>query len=216
MSKYLLKLSLLGLSLCSLAPAIANSDNALQPLRLQDDDRSDRTPVNSAKVEEIEQEKLTGQAQQKVKMFATSLKKALVRAIQDDGLAHAVDVCHTVAPKIATSLSSDGWQVGRTSLRTRNTENQPDQWEIQMLEKFDNQFKAGVSASQLAASLNDQGQFRYMQAIPTEQVCLACHGAAIDSALSKVINQHYPNDAASGFTLKDIRGAFTLTKQLAE
>lgn len=165
---------------------------------------------------ENEERILEVEAQRKIQQFGKRLKHALVTAIQEDGLVHAVNVCHTVAPEIAVNLSSDGWTVGRTSLRTRNTDNAADRWEKQTLQYFDSEYKAGRNAKQLTASLNDNVQFRYMKAIPTEQVCLACHGSSIDSELSASIRKQYPNDTAVGFTLEDIRGAFTLSKSLTE
>jgi hypothetical protein len=52
-----------------------------------------------------------------------------------------------------------------------------------------------------------------MKAIPTDKVCLACHGSTVDETLSQAIINKYPQDRAVGFTLEDIRGAFTLSKQ---
>jgi uncharacterized alpha-E superfamily protein len=159
------------------------------------------------------QESLTVEAQQRIKRFATTLKTALVSAIQEQGLVHAVDVCHSVAPQIAESLSTEGWQVARTSLKTRNQNNQADMWERDTLEDFDRRFKAGTPAGELTASLQSDTQFRYMKAIPTDKVCLACHGSTVDETLSQAIINKYPQDRAVGFTLEDIRGAFTLSKQ---
>lgn len=82
-----------------------------------------------------------------------------------------------------------------------------------MLEDFDRRFKAGTPAGELTASLHSDTQFRYMKAIPTDKVCLACHGTKVDSTLREAINNKYPQDRAVGFTLEDIRGAFTLSKQ---
>jgi len=163
-----------------------------------------------------QQELLTSEAQHRIKQFAGQLKSALVTAIKEQGLAHAVNVCHERAPQIAQELSTDGWRVARTSLKTRNDVNKPDQWELETLKDFDRRFKGGTAASQLTASLTGPEQYRYMKAIPTDQVCLACHGSSVDADLSASINRMYPNDIAIGFTLEDIRGAFTLSKQINE
>ncbi|WP_371193858.1 DUF3365 domain-containing protein [Glaciecola sp. SC05] len=162
----------------------------------------------------FDQMQLRKEAQQKIQQFASTLKSALVGAIQSGGLAHAVDVCHSTAPQIAEDLSTEGWHVARTSLKARNEQNQPDSWEVEMLQTFDQQFKSGIEAKALNAELYKQAKFRYMQAIPTDQVCLACHGVSIDAALSEAINKQYPKDRATGFTLEDIRGAFTVSKAL--
>ena len=47
---------------------------------------------------------------------------------------------------------------------------------------------------------------------PTALVCLTCHGADIEPDLKAEIDRIYPNDQAIGFTLGELRGAFTITK----
>jgi hypothetical protein len=178
----------------------------------KDEKRLAQSHTNS----QTDQGQLRAEAQQIIQQFAGSLKKALVTAIQSGGLVHAVDVCYSTAPDLAKDLSKDGWRVARTSLKTRNTQNQPDDWEAKMLDSFDSQFKAGVNVKELNISLYDQQRFRYMQAIPTDKVCLACHGVSIDAALNDAIMKQYPNDRATGFSLEDIRGAFTLSKALED
>ncbi|MDX1426157.1 MAG: DUF3365 domain-containing protein, partial [Kiloniellales bacterium] len=58
--------------------------------------------------------------------------------------------------------------------------------------------------------------YRYMKAIPVGEVCLTCHGADIDPALMAEIEAFYPEDQATGFALGELRGAFTVSKTLAE
>jgi hypothetical protein len=159
---------------------------------------------------------LIGQAKQKIKSFATELKAELVGAIKAGGLEAGVAVCHSKAPEIASRLSTDGWTVARTSLRTRNIKNAPDDWESNMLKQFDERFKQGEAASNLSAVLSTEDQFRLMKAIPMDQVCLACHGSSISPQLKSTLQKHYPNDTATGFSLEDIRGAFTLEKSVSE
>ena len=159
---------------------------------------------------------LEQQARQKTAEFGRSLKQALVSAIQSEGFPYAVDVCKIKAPDIAQKLSSDGWQVARTSLKTRNPANRPDPWESEMLSAFDAAFKAGKPADKLTAIFSDTSTFRFMQAIPTGKVCLACHGQQVEPGLLQRIQTNYPDDSATGFTLEDIRGAFTLSKELEQ
>jgi hypothetical protein len=156
------------------------------------------------------------EAQQKVRLFAGRLQQELMTAIKSGGLIYTVDVCQSQAPLIAKSLSTDGWQVGRTSLKTRNIANQADEWELAMLAQFEKRNKASEDANQLTAFKKDERYLRYMKAIPTQQVCLACHGSKVDPGLRDAINERYQEDRAIGFSLSDIRGAFTLTKHLSE
>lgn len=161
-----------------------------------------------------QQIQLEREAKAKIKVFADTLKQTLVSAIQSGGFAEGVNVCKNQAPVIAESLSTDGWQVARTSLKVRNTDNQASNWEQETLKGFDAKFKKGVSPDSIDASLLTETSFRYMKAIPTGQICLSCHGPEIDKTLQQTITAQYPLDSATGFTLNDIRGAFTLHKAI--
>ena len=62
----------------------------------------------------------------------------------------------------------------------------------------------------------DNTEFRYMKAIPTQELCLGCHGSNINPELSALINKTYPDDKAINFALGDIRGAFSLQKVISD
>ena len=47
-----------------------------------------------------------------------------------------------------------------------------------------------------------------MRAIPTEALCLTCHGETLAPELAAAIAREYPNDQATGFKLGELRGAF--------
>ena len=53
-----------------------------------------------------------------------------------------------------------------------------------------------------------------MKAIPTAQLCLACHGENIDSITRTRLEKLYPDDQAAGYKVGDIRGAFSITQPL--
>ncbi|NVK54735.1 MAG: DUF3365 domain-containing protein [Alteromonadaceae bacterium] len=162
--------------------------------------------------EAIKTEQLEVQAKQRINVFSTQLKKALLGAVQENGLKHAVSVCKEQAPVIAQNLSTDDWTIARTSLKTRNAENTPSDWEHAMLTLFDQRYKAGDQASSLHASIVKDNNFKYIQAIPTGKLCLACHGKSVEPSLLQQIQTNYPHDKATGFTLQDLRGAFVVTK----
>jgi len=61
---------------------------------------------------------------------------------------------------------------------------------------------------------NGKKVFRYMKAIPTQDVCLKCHGTDIDPAVIKALDETYPNDKAQGFKEGNIRGAFTISQPM--
>jgi hypothetical protein len=160
------------------------------------------------------------QAQGIVKEFAATLQGELQSAMQSGGPVAAVDVCKDRAPAIAASLAEQtGWSVGRTSLKPRNAElNAPDPWEQRVLAQFEESHQAGADAASMtyAEVVEEDGVsvYRYMKAIPANQVCLACHGSDIEPGLAEALDAAYPEDQARGYALGDIRGAFTLSKPL--
>jgi hypothetical protein len=54
-----------------------------------------------------------------------------------------------------------------------------------------------------------------MKPVPTDELCLTCHGSEIPAEVAIQHDQLYPKDTARGFKEGDIRGAFTLSKNLS-
>jgi hypothetical protein len=151
--------------------------------------------------------------------YADQLKSALVASLQANGPLGALDVCHSAAPAIAADLSrTSGWTVARTSSKPRNASSAPDRYEQWIMRSFETRIGAGEKAADLvSADIVDQNggkAFRFIKAIPTDRMCLTCHGAHIDPELKRKISQLYPKDRATGFKAGDMRGVFTLSKRL--
>lgn len=155
-----------------------------------------------------------------IKEFATTLQGELQAAMKAGGPTKAIGVCKDRAPAIAADLSArSGWEVGRTSLKVRNQAmNLPDDWETGVLEAFEERNAAGESVDTMAFAevvpVEGGKQFRFMKAIPTGEVCLACHGTQITPEVAATLDEQYPGDQARGYNLGDIRGAFSLSKPL--
>lgn len=154
-----------------------------------------------------------------VKEFGGSLKEALGKAMQEGGPLNAIEACNKVAPHIAHEQSAKhGWDVGRTSLKTRNDANAPDEWEQKVLASFEERKAKGEDVEKMehAEVVTENGKqvFRYMKAIPTAEVCLKCHGAEVDPKVKAKLEGLYPNDKAYGFKMGDIRGAFTIKQPM--
>lgn len=150
------------------------------------------------------------QAKKITNTFANELKTTLMAAVAKGGLSAGVEVCQEQAPEIAKKYSSHGWQISRTSLKTRNSQNTPNIDEIAILQDFAKRLASGEPAKTVFYSnLNPQsGEYQFMKAIPTGQMCLACHGENISDDLQTKIKAHYPKDTATGFKLGELRGAF--------
>ncbi len=154
-----------------------------------------------------------------VKTYVSKLKGALKTAMSEGGPVLAIETCSLQAPAFAEQVGhSSGWQVGRTSLRTRNPDNRPDTWEKAGLEEFERLHRQGVPASKLVRSAiveNKTGRsFRFLKAIPTGGLCLSCHGEKITPQVQRALEKIYPEDRATGYLKGDLRGAFTLSKPL--
>lgn len=170
----------------------------------------------SATADTVDQAALKMEAIGIVKQFGGSLKPELKMALKEGGPAHAITVCSTKAPEIANGLTnSTGWSVKRVSLKARNAETaMPDAWEKGVLEQFDKRQAEGESAEKMAYAEVVDGQYRFMKAQGVESLCLKCHGTQIAPETEKALQQHYASDSARGYSLGQIRGAFSLTKPL--
>jgi len=151
--------------------------------------------------------------------FLGELKPALVGAMQAGGPTHAIPVCAERSPEIAASLSKEtGWTVTRVSLKARAPSATPDAWERAGLERFDAEVASGTPANTLehaeVITAETGNSFRYLKAIPTGAVCLSCHGESISQDVRDTLAVHYPGDAATGYALGQVRGAFSLSKTL--
>jgi hypothetical protein len=147
------------------------------------------------------------------------LLATLSAAIDKGGPDGAIAVCRDEAPKLAKAASEQsGWNIRRVSLRQRNPKAVPDAWERAALEDFDRRATAGESPATLekAELLNEGGQKvqRYMRALPTQPLCLACHGdaASLSPAVSARLKELYPEDRAVGYAVGQIRGAMTIKR----
>lgn len=163
----------------------------------------------------------TAMAKAAVKSLADSLKHELQTAMQSGGPAAAIQVCNTRAMPLTDEIASENkLQLARVSLRNRNPANAPNAWQAAVLQDFEVRRAAGEDVNQLTWSETADGggakEFRFMKAIPTGGVCLACHGTALSPDISRVLNELYPDDQATGFSEGDIRGAFVVTNTVSD
>lgn len=160
---------------------------------------------------------LEQEAQSITRAFGKELKAVLQVTIMTGGPVEAIQVCKTSAPRIANQLAQEkGWDVGRTSHKVRNPNNTPDAWEQQILALWQDKISRGAPVANMKASEvvmeNGVATYRYMQAIPTGQMCLNCHGTQISGQVNNTLKGLYPSDLATGFKQGELRGAFSLKK----
>jgi len=174
--------------------------------------------VQAASVDTQALEQKAGQITQ---AFGGQLKSVLQTAIKSGGPVQALEVCKINAPATAKSIGdTEGWKVGRTSLKVRNPANTPDAWETTVLQHWNQKIKEGAPAAGLKAStvvtIDGKPTYRYMQAIPTGELCVTCHGTSLAQPVKEALAKLYPKDQATGFKVGDLRGAFTLEKVLED
>lgn len=151
------------------------------------------------------------------------LRGAMIQAMQRamaEGTAAAIAVCRHLAPQISAGIEAEtGWHIRRPALRVRNPEMRPTPAERAVLLGFEVRHAAGQPV-QLLRSLrgtetDGRVEIHFMQAIPMMEGCVACHGTSIDPQTAGAIQALYPEDAAVGYAVGDLRGAFSLTRTVA-
>lgn len=161
----------------------------------EDTDRDDETrPRKSDKRNAIA-------ARAKDALF-TRLSDRLMEVMQSDGPAAAINVCSNEAVTIAESVGKEhGVEIGRTSFKLRNPNNAPRDW----VKPF---VKSRVDTPQQVQLEN--GSLGVLYPIRISVKCLMCHGGDDDilDAVKPELAKRYPNDAATGFKLDDLRGWF--------
>ena len=129
------------------------------------------------------------------------LKKKLIEAIGTEGVGGAIVVCSEEAPRIAANVAQEhDVAIGRTSFRLRNPENTPPEW------------AKGLVAERIEEStfLSRGERLAALLPIRLQVPCLMCHGPAesLPPEVKDALDQHYPNDEATGFEQGQLRGWF--------
>lgn len=163
----------------------------------------------------VEAENLKAEGLEVMTSFVDQLRPQLVLAIRYGGPSNAVEVCAQKAPQIAKEISAEtGWDVRRVSLKNRNENAVPDEWERSILETFERAQATGASEDELVASILLKNEFRMMKAQVLQPLCATCHGTSIDEQTVEVLKQYYPNDLAIGYEQGQVRGAISIRKTL--
>jgi len=127
------------------------------------------------------------------------LSARLQGAVQEIGLAGAIEVCQTEAPAIAKAVSNEQeLKVGRTSHRLRNRANAPPVW------------VADLESRACRVYAHPDGRIGVTLPILAMNLCLKCHGTddCIPTGVKEALAKAYPEDEAHGFAPGDIRGQF--------
>jgi mono/diheme cytochrome c family protein len=161
----------------------------------------------------------TAEARKVAGSVPPKLLAVLNEEIAASGPEGAILVCRDKAPQLAKAASEEtGWAIRRVSLKNRNPRAVPDAWERAALEDFDRRAAAGENPATLekaeVVTVDGKATYRYMKALPTQPLCVACHGPAdqLSPAVRDKLKALYPDDKAVGYRPGEIRGAITIHK----
>lgn len=179
--------------------------------------QSKPTTTKNASAIGIDQAALTEKAKLATQALGAGLKTALEAALKTGDPVNALSICNTQALAIANQVSVEqGIEVSRISLKNRNPNNAANAWQTKILNDFEARKATGENPSNLSYTAVVGDEFRFMKAIPTGEVCLACHGQTISPAVSAKLAELYPQDKATGYNAGDLRGAFVVVKNIGQ
>lgn len=173
--------------------------------------------LSVAQAQEFDKQKAIAEAKEVTQIFAGALKTELVAAMQSGGPLNALGVCNLEAMPITDRVTSESnAEVSRVSLKHRNPKNAPNDWQRTVLEEFDTRAANGEDIEKMASvttvEKDGKTQVRFMKALPTGSVCLSCHGEQLGTDVTARLDELYPDDKATGYSLGQVRGAIVVVK----
>lgn len=142
------------------------------------------------------------------KVLGTNLKKA----IQSKGILNALSFCNVNAYPLTDSMSTQlNAPIKRVSDRYRNPANKANEKELAYIQNAKKQLASGQKVKPLVHEMN--GKMIGYYPIPTDGLCLNCHGTPNTQIQQKTltkINQLYPADKAVGYQVGELRGIWVV------
>lgn len=152
--------------------------------------------------------------------LGADLMSTMANEMASGGPVAAVRVCSEVAQQISAEHSQEGLTVARVTLKARNPLNRPDPYERSVLERLQKLHEEGDLPPEFVEVVEQEGNrvLRYMRPIQTAELCLTCHGdaGALDPQVRRIIQDRYPEDAATGYQAGDLRGAISVQALLRD
>jgi hypothetical protein len=149
-------------------------------------------------------------AETAAKQLGSTLLRELMSALAKSDPAAALEVCSSRAQAITADVAeTSGVSVGRSSLRLRNPANAPPAWVRAWLDEQGERPAAGVTGFTRIDDAPGGKVARFLAPIVVDGPCLQCHGArdTLAPQVVALLEERYPEDAATGYSLGDLRGA---------
>jgi hypothetical protein len=152
------------------------------------------------------------------------LRTNLMTAMQSGGISNALPFCSLAAsPLTAGMATKHGVTLRRVTRKARNPNGRADAVETAILEKFADALRTGARSATnppppVVTNLSAQTVSFFAPILIANELCLKCHGEPgqdIGFEDLAVIGRLYPQDAATGFRMGDLRGAWRIDFPLA-
>jgi len=140
----------------------------------------------------------------------TALSQELKSVIQKKGIEKAIEHCNLRALPITDSLAKHyDVKIKRTTLQTRNPDNIPDLTEVAILRDFTKRIAQNEKIKPQVSIFTNE-EILFTSPIFMQSLCLNCHGKNISKKVSKLIQEKYPKDQATGYKEGDFRGIWSI------
>lgn len=153
------------------------------------------------------------EGQQIARATFQTLSSNLQNAIKEGGIEHALQFCNVEAMPLTDSLSSHhNVSIRRASHKPRNPYNTADSLEAKVIEQYIAALETGNNLQPVTYSNENRITFHAPITI-TNSLCLNCHGKVNEDIAENhlaTIRELYPNDQATGFSMGDLRGVWTI------
>jgi hypothetical protein len=163
------------------------------------------------KTDERSEAEFTAKAEQAVQNLSGTLVSVLTTKIDEEGTVAAINYCSEVALELTDSISkAEGVIIKRVSHRYRNPANAAEEKEIELIKNYISQIENGEKPEAQVISQNNHFIY-YSPIIIGMPTCLKCHGKPnedIEENVLLVLNEKYPGDIATGFSMGELRGLF--------
>lgn len=156
---------------------------------------------------------VVSEGQKIAKATFQTLSSNLKNAMAKGGVEYALQFCNVEAIPLTDSLSKNhDVSIRRASHKPRNPYNTADSLEAKVIKQYINKLKSGEELKPVTYS--DENRITFHAPITiTNSLCLNCHGK-VNEDISKenlaTIKDLYPKDQATGFSMGDLRGVWTV------
>lgn len=144
-----------------------------------------------------------------------ALSQNLMKALQEGGVRQAVPFCRENAAALVKPVAEKhGLRIQRVSHKARNPANRASEAELALIQSLNQAVAEGRPLQPQIVPQPDGSRVFYAPILIPADACLKCHGIpgeTLSAADHDFIRSLYPEDAATGFKLGDLRGLWKVT-----